>query len=223
MAHTVFITGATGLMGRNLIPLLLRRGHRVRALVRGGSESKAPQGCEIISGDALDAASYSEAISPADTFVHLVGVAHPNPAKADEFRNIDGKSIEQAAPAARNARIRHFIYVSVAHPAPMMKDYIAVRSRGEEIIRSTGMNATFLRPWYVLGPGRRWPIALIPMYWLMGVIPSTRESAQRLGLVTLAQMMAALCSAVENPAEAIRIVEVPQIRRAALAAPAPGD
>lgn len=57
LACTVFITGATGLMGRHLIPLLLRRGHRVRAPVRGGSESKAPQGCEIICGDARGARS----------------------------------------------------------------------------------------------------------------------------------------------------------------------
>ena len=203
-------------MGRNLIPLLLRRGHFVRALVRRGSDAKVPPGCEIVNGDALDASSYAAKIAPADTFVHLVGVAHPNPSKAEEFRNIDGKSIEEAVRAAKQAGVQHFVYVSVAHPAPMMKAYIKVRSRGEELIRASGMKATFVRPWYVLGPGRRWPVVLIPMYWMMGMIPATRESAQRLGLVTLEQMMGALCRAVENPAEGIRIVEVPEIRRSAI-------
>jgi hypothetical protein len=39
-----------------------------------------------------------------------------------------------------------------------------------------------------------------------------RETARRLGLVTLAQMAAALVRAVENPVSGIRVVEVPDIR-----------
>lgn len=76
------------------------------------------------------------------------------------------------------------------------------------------MSATFLRPWYVLGPGHRWPYALIPFYWLLERLPGTRETARRLGLVTLPQMIAALVDAIENPADGIRIVDVPAIRRA---------
>jgi hypothetical protein len=53
------------------------------------------------------------------------------------------------------------------------------------------------------------------MYWLMERIPSTRESALRLGLVTLPQMLNALAAAVENPCQGIRIVDVPAIRAAA--------
>jgi hypothetical protein len=51
------------------------------------------------------------------------------------------------------------------------------------------------------------------MYWLMERIPATRESALRLGLVTLDQMLAALVMAVENPCEGIRIMDVPIIRK----------
>jgi len=39
-----------------------------------------------------------------------------------------------------------------------------------------------------------------------------RDSARRLGLVTLRQMVVALRDAVENPGDGIRIVEVPEIR-----------
>ena len=75
-----------------------------------------------------------------------------------------------------------------------------------------GMNATILRPWYVLGPGHRWPYLLLPMYWLCELLPPTRKGARRLGLITLAQMLSALIHAVENPAAGIRIIEVPEIR-----------
>jgi hypothetical protein len=52
------------------------------------------------------------------------------------------------------------------------------------------------------------------MYWLMEVIPSTRESALRLGLVNTEQMVSALRSAVEDPPEGIRAVDVAGIRNA---------
>ena len=211
---TVFVTGGTGYMGRRLIPQLVARGHRVRALVRASSAARLPTGCAPVLGNALDSSSYSAAVQPADTFVHLVGVAHPSPAKAEEFRSVDLASVHAAVAAAVTAGVGHFVYVSVAHPAPMMKAYIAARSEGEELIRTAGLGATVLRPWYVLGPGHRWPVILQPFYWLAEQVPGSRESARRLGLVTIDQMLAALVRAVENRPDGVRIVEVPQIRAA---------
>ncbi len=210
--RSVFITGGTGFMGRGLIMELVRRKYAVQAVARHGSEHKLPHGCKVIPGDALDKNSYVSQIPPAETFVQLIGVTHPNPAKKDEFRAVDLGSARAAIDAAREAGIRHFVYVSVAQPAPVMKFYIEVRAEVEKMIRESGMNATILRPWYVLGPGRRWPVILKPMYWLMERIPATRESARRLGLVTIEQMVAALVRSIENPAHGVRILGVPEIR-----------
>jgi len=211
--RNVFITGGTGYLGQRLIPELLKRGHAVRALVRRGSEAKLPPGCQPVVGDPLDKASFADQISPADTFVQLVGVPKPSPAKAAQFRAVDLVSIQQSVPAAVEAGIAHFVYVSVAHPAPLMKAYIEVRAEGERLIRESGMRATVLRPWYVLGPDHRWPYLLVPAYKLFEALPSTRESARRLGLVTLRQMIDALLVAVENPSTNHHVVEVPEIRR----------
>ena len=211
-SHTIFITGGTGYMGSRLIPLLLQRSHSVRALARKGSERKVPSGATAITGDALTGQSFASQIAPADTSVQLIGVPHPSPYKGEQFRAIDLVSIRASVPAAVEAGISHFIYVSVAHPAPMMKDYIEVRMTGEALLRESGLNKTILRPWYVLGPGHRWPYCLIPFYWICERLPPTREGARRLGLVTLKQMLNALVSAVENPASGTRILEVPHIR-----------
>src|SRR5215831_19828717 len=206
----VFITGGTGYMGQRLIPRLLTRGHIVRALVRPGSEKKLPGGCTPILGDAIDGSTYAGKVSPADTFVQLVGVAHPSPAKAAEFRRIDLPSGLGAVAAAQVAKIRHFIYLSVAHPAPTMHSYIAVRTECEAAIEQADLNATILRPWYVLGPGHWWPYLLLPMYKIAERLPKTREGALRLGLVTLEQMIHALTFTVENPVQGRRIVGVPE-------------
>lgn len=210
MRH-VFIAGATGYMGRKLAEELLRRGHQVSGLVRAGSERKLTKDCVAVLGNALDGMSFQGGITGTDTYVQLVGVAHPSPAKARQFREIDLKSCEESVGAAVRNRVRHFVYVSVAHPAPVMKAYIEVRTRCEEMIRASGLNATILRPWYVLGPGHYWPYLLKPAYWIGRRVPGLRESARRLGLVTLKEMVAALVTAVETPAEGIRVVEVPEI------------
>jgi uncharacterized protein YbjT (DUF2867 family) len=152
-------------------------------------------------------------VAPADTFVQLVGVSHPSPAKAQQFREVDLPSARGAVSAAKTAGVQHFVYVSVAHPAPVMKAYVAVRQECEALILASGLAATILRPWYVLGPGHRWPYLLIPAYWLLRQIPSTREGARRLGLVTIEQMVAALVNAVENPSREVRVVDVPQIQQ----------
>lgn len=212
MGRHVFITGATGYMGQRLVPLLLRRGHTVTALVRRGSEAKAPAGATIVVADPLETDSYTKAIPPADTFIHLIGVSHPSPSKAKQFRDIDFVSAQVAIESAKEAQIQHFIYMSVAHPAPMMHAYVAVRSECEETIRKRGLTATILRPWYVLGPGHRWPSALVPFYWICERLPITREGARRLGLVNLEQMLSALVWSVENPAVGVRVLDVPEIR-----------
>lgn len=201
-------------MGRALVPVLLARGHRVRALARQESAQRIPAGAEAVIGDALEPASFSAALAPADTLVHLIGTPHPSPAKAASFQAVDLPSVDAALAAARAARIEHFVYVSVAQPAPVMRAYIAVRQAGEARIRASGIPATVLRPWYVLGPGHRWPYLLVPFYALFARLPPTREGALRLGLVTLRQMVGALVASIESGPQGVRIFDVPAIRAA---------
>jgi uncharacterized protein YbjT (DUF2867 family) len=213
----VFLTGATGYLGRPLAERLISRGHQVRALVRPASRTKLPSAIDdVIEGDPLEAASFAPSIAPCDTLVHLVGTPHPNPSKAREFREVDLASIRASARAAATAgTVRHLVYVSVAHPAPVMRAYIDARMEGERLVRETGIGATIIRPWYVLGPGHWWPYSLVPLYAVLRAIPATREGATRLGLVTRRQMLAALLDSVQNPPGTgeVRVLNVPDIRR----------
>jgi uncharacterized protein YbjT (DUF2867 family) len=213
--HHVFITGGTGYVGRRLIRELLAAGHQVAALVRAGSETKLPPGAKPKIGNPLDKASFVDQIRPADTLVQLVGVPRPSPAKAKEFRAVDLVSVTASVQAVVEAGIQHFVYVSVAHPAPIMKAYIAARSEGEGLIEASNLNATILRPWYILGPGHRWPYFLLPIYWICERLPKTRPAAERLGLVALAELVRALTWSVDDPAQGIRVMEVPEIRKVA--------
>jgi len=212
-ARRVFITGGTGYIGSRLIPELHGHGCEVIALVREQSRANLPSPCTPVIGDALSGDSYQKFAEGANTFVHLVGVSHPSPAKTKQFREIDLRAGLEAIRVAREVDIQHFVYMSVAQPAPVMQNYQAVRAECERAIASSGLAATVLRPWYVLGPGHRWPYCLLPFYKLAELIPQTRDTALRLGLVTIRQMVQALIHAVNQPSEGIRVIEVLDIRR----------
>ena len=207
----VFITGSTGYIGRHLVPELARRGHVVRALVRPMSIAKLAADAKPVLGDALNADTFATSLAPSDTLIHLVGVPHPSPSKAEEFRRIDLVSIRETVRAIAGSTIRHVIYLSVAHPAPVMKDYIAVREEGERLLRESGIAATFVRPWYVLGPGHWWPYALLPAYWIWGAFPAHRDTARRLYPVKLGDVVRVIADAVDAPPVGVRIIEAPDI------------
>jgi uncharacterized protein YbjT (DUF2867 family) len=148
--------------------------------------------------------------------IHLVGTPHPNPSKARQFRAVDLVAIRASVNAAMRAGTAHLAYVSVAQPAPVMRAYVAARAQGEQSIVEAGLTATILRPWYILGPGRRWPLFLLPLYKAAEAFPATRAGAQRLALITLGQMVNALVYAVEFPPPPgqRRIMDVTAIKRA---------
>jgi uncharacterized protein YbjT (DUF2867 family) len=215
----VFVAGATGYIGRHVIPLLLQRGHSVRGLVRPGSERRLPPNCEPVVGQALDRRTFEHAVPPEGTLVHLVGVPHPNPLKAQQFFDIDLVAARASIDAAQARGADHFVYVSVAQPAPVMKAYQLSRAIAEGHLARSGLTATVLRPWYVLGPGHRWPLLVQPAYRVAEWIPTTRSTALRLGLVTIDQLAAAIVMAVDAPPKTSRILTVPDIRRVSPAAP----
>ncbi len=208
----IFVSGGTGYLGRPMIAELLRRGHSVKCLYRARSRSRVPPGSMPVAGDPLESATFANEVSSGDTFVHLTGTSHPAPWKGRQLEAVDGRSFEESLAVARHQRVGHFIYLSVAHPAPIMRSYIEMRRRCEGRLVLSGLPVSILRPWYVLGEGHWWPYLLLPLYAAAERFGKLREGALRLGLVTKHEMVAALVWAVENPPISIQTLPVPQIR-----------
>ena len=74
------------------------------------------------------------------------------------------------------------------------------------------MRATFIRPWYVLGPGHRWPYAILPLYWIGSLVPGSRDTSRRLYPVKLRDVIRTLADAVSIPPDRVRIIEAPEMR-----------
>ena len=206
------MTGSTGYIGSRLVRRLLERGHRVHAAVRAAHALEPAPNLEVVECDVFNPTDVADAAGGRSTLVHLVGTRKPAPWKALQFEAVDLASARSAAIGAAMAQVKHIVYVSVARPAPVMHAYQRARAGAEAAFAATGIPLTVLRPWYVLGPGHRWPVLLIPAYKLLERLPATRASALRLGLVTVNQMLNALVHAVEAPPIQSRIIEVPEIR-----------
>ena len=213
MNNKIFITGGTGYIGRRLIPELLKRNYEVFALVRKNSIEKLPNGCIPIIGNALDQTTFIDQVIPCKTFIHLVGVPHPSPAKKELFKKIDLVSIRESVAAATHSCIEHFIYMSVAQETNLMKAYQEVRAEGESLITKSGMNATIFRPWYVIGPGHYWPLVFLPVFKLLEWIPATEKKAKLTAFVSINQLISAITFAVEHPPSGSHIVSVPSIEK----------
>lgn len=214
----IFITGGTGYLGRRLIKKLVARGYEVTALTRKGSEHKLPPGVRGIIADPFDPATFIQWVPEGAVYVQLLGVHHPSPRKKELFREIDLQSAKTSADAAALARVSHFVYASVAMTeTKLMREFQDARREGEDYLRTKGFPCTFIRPWYVVGPGHWWPVLLLPLYGIARLVPAWREKAKALRLVSIGQMVQALLGAVEGPPpQRVRILEIDQIKKPAL-------
>lgn len=215
MNENIFITGGTGYIGKRLIKVLLAdKRYNIVTLVRKGSEHKIPKGCEIVFGDALNADSYKDKVPENCVFVHLVGVSHPSPAKRGEFKKIDLVSVQAAVDAAAYAKAKHFVYLSVSQfPSTIMKSYQATRRQGEKLLKQSGIPTTFLRPWYVLGPGHWWPVIFTPFLVLAKLNASWRRFVEQREFISIRQMIAALRIAVKTTPMYVMVMEIEDMKK----------
>ena len=107
---TVLVTGATGYIGGRLVPELIARGYRVRAMVRG----RSPECCEnwpaaeIVEADALDEAALRQAMDGVDTAFYLI---HSLLLGRKRFHDADIRAAENFRRAAAAAGVRRIIYL----------------------------------------------------------------------------------------------------------------
>jgi len=96
-----------------------------------------------------------------------------------------------------------------------MADYQQARRQGEEMLTASGLASTFVRPWYVVGPGHYWPLLFYPFFKLLEIIPSTSAAAKALAVVPLKKMLLVLKQVILAPPPAtIDIVDVQDIKQA---------
>src|SRR4051794_28676465 len=108
--QTILLTGATGYIGGRLAPELLRRGHRVRCLVRRPERARLPDGVEVVRGDLVSGEGLREALEGADAAFYLV---HSMGGDGD-FAERDSRAARTFGEAAAVAHLDRVVYLGGA-------------------------------------------------------------------------------------------------------------
>ena len=171
-AKTIFITGATGLVGSHAAEEALKRGHRVRALVRPSSDTRwlDQWGVQTVVGDLEDAASLAAGVAGAD-WVFNCAAKVGDWGTLEEFRRLNVEALRLLLEAARGARVERFVHVSslgvyegrdhfgtdetVPPAANSLDAYTRSKTEAEALVlqfsREHGLPAAVVRPGFIYG------------------------------------------------------------------------
>jgi uncharacterized protein YbjT (DUF2867 family) len=150
----VFLTGATGFVGRNMLRRLFEEGHSVRALAR--DPQKAGQlvqsGVELAPGDVVEGRGLDQGLQGCEAVVHLVGIIIPK--GKNTFEAVHHLGTRNVVQAAKRAGVKRFVQMSaLGVRADGPAAYQTTKWRGEEEVRRSGIPFCILRPSLIFGPG----------------------------------------------------------------------
>ncbi|WP_327110274.1 NAD(P)H-binding protein [Nocardia sp. NBC_01730] len=132
MATKILVTGGTGTLGRQVVPLLRNTGADVRVLSRSAREPV--DGVEFVAGDLLHDKGIDAAVAGVDTISHLAGDA-----KSDEVVT------ENLMRAAAAAGVGHVVYISVTAAELLPLTYFRAKFAAEQVVTESGVPWTTLR------------------------------------------------------------------------------
>jgi NADH dehydrogenase len=158
---TVMVTGASGLVGRALVPLLVRR-DEVRASVRrpGAADPLRALGAKVAVGPLDDVDALAEILKRVFTVIHLAG--GPNHPDNDAVFAANHGSVMTALAAAREAKVRRFILVSAVGAAVDATDpYLRAKGLAEEAVVASGLEHAIVRSTHAYGLGGLWFAATV--------------------------------------------------------------
>src|SRR5262245_56273777 len=170
--RTIFVTGATGLVGGHAVEEGLKRGHRVRALVRPTSDTRwlDQWGVERITGDLEDPKALRAGVDGADWVLNCAAKVG-DWGTLEEFRRLNVEALQLLLDAACDARVDRFVHVSslgvyegrdhhgtdetVPAATTSLDAYTRSKTEAEALVldvhRRRGLPAAIVRPGFIYG------------------------------------------------------------------------
>ena len=176
----IAITGASGFIGANLVPLLEKAGHELRLLSRQPARQKNSASTEWVYGELQDNASLRNLVSGADAVINLAAMVSIKDGRDDRLIEVNTTGIRLLAAAAQEAGVRRFIHISSAiayeqapYDQPMDEHRPLLQSQANSYAWSKslaqaialehnqqGMEVLVLAPTGVMGPNDHQPSLL---------------------------------------------------------------
>ena len=190
----VLVTGATGFLGRRVVPALQLRRHEVRCLVHSPGRERIfpPRTVDVHYGNVMEPNTLTAALHDVDAVVHLVGIIRRRKGAAYGQVNRDG--VANVAAAARKSGVKHLVLVSALGAAEDRSyRYLYSKWQGERAVVNSGIPYTIIRSSIVFGAGDEFLnslAALVRVFPLTPVIGSGRNRLQPIEVEDLARCVA---------------------------------
>ncbi|HUF92366.1 MAG TPA: NAD(P)H-binding protein, partial [Candidatus Limnocylindria bacterium] len=152
----VFVTGATGFVGRAVVQALRAEGCVVRCLVRRGSERDLHGfgAIERVEGDVTVPRTLQEGVMGCHAVVHLVGIIREHPGAGVTFERAHTQGTVNILEAATAAGVRRFLHMSALGTRPGARSrYHVTKWAAEEAVRASSLSWTIFRPSIIYGRG----------------------------------------------------------------------
>lgn len=181
----VLVTGATGFLGRHLLPLLLERGDAVRAFVRQETDDSDLRrlGVEVVRGDLQDVEALRVAARGRGVVYHVAGIVSHERSDLARLRavNVEGTRnvVGAVEPGARLVHVSSYSAVgwatspdrpadeSAAFPPEASRLPYAATKRESELLvleaAAGGLDAVVASPGFLIGPGDVYEISTWPV------------------------------------------------------------
>ncbi len=144
---TVLVTGATGFIGRRLVPALIDAGHDVRAMTRRPETYDGPG--EAVGADVMDADSLRPALDGVDVAIYLV-----HSLDDPDFERKDADAARNFSAAAKAAGLSQIVYMGgLGDEDQELSAHLRSRREVEGLLGTDGVPVTVLRAAIVVGHG----------------------------------------------------------------------
>jgi len=187
----VFVTGGTGFVGSEVLRQLVAADHEIVALVRSGSEGKLVKSDRISMhhGDVTDRDSLVEGAQQCEAIIHLVGIIRENPRRQLTFERLHVDATRNVIHAATLAGDKRLIHMSANGARPDSNTaYHDTKWRGEELVRSSQLQWTIIRPSLIFGPGGEFVEMLADLIKRLPVVPVVGDGRYRMQPVAVEQV-----------------------------------
>jgi NADH dehydrogenase len=202
-ARTVLVTGATGYVGRRLVPALAAAGHTVRVLVRDPSTANVPDGVTVMQGDVTDPRSLGPAFAGVEVVVNLAAITADQKAPKGGYDTVNADGPANVVGAAKDAGVGRIVQMGgidtvAGTPGP----YLAGRRRGEQAVIESGIPWAILQPSIMFGGSdAAFPHAMADLIRKAPIVPVPGDGSLRLQLVWVEDVARCLVALVEDDAK----------------------
>ena len=153
----IVLLGATGFVGRHLLPRLAADGHRCLALTRyppGCRELTVIPKVEILQANVHDEVALRQYFEGADAVISMVGILNESGRKGAGFAHAHVELAEKIIVTCREQGVRRLVHVSALNAGKGGSHYLVSKGRAEELIRAASdIDSTIVQPSVIFGDG----------------------------------------------------------------------